>query len=394
MKPWKTAAFLILAGIICGLILCEAGLRFLGIEYPDFYDYDPQFGGKLRAGMEGYWLKEGGGYVRINREGLRDREHAISHPPNTLRIAVLGDSFAEAMQVNREEAFWAVMAGELQGCRNLRGRQVEVINFGQAGFGTTQELLAFRHRAQKYSPDVVLLAFYTGNDVADNSKALKQQDYHPYHVYQDNELILDDQATREKWLEEQRKKSWLGYFYRWRLDTFRIEQLLHHGQKAAWTWWSGREPRDNANASSKGSKVGNEKAIYLEPTEAVWNEAWRVTEGVLLLLRDEIGRTGAKFFLVVLTNDIQVHPVPSVRDEFARQLGVQDLFYPDRRLENLCRNAGIPVLLLGPHFQEYATGHQIFFHGFKNSLGSGHWNQNGHRLAGQILAQWLCGQIN
>lgn len=63
MKPWKAKAFLILAGIICGLILCEAGLRFLGIEYPSFYDYDPQFGGKLRAGMEGYWLKEGGGYV-------------------------------------------------------------------------------------------------------------------------------------------------------------------------------------------------------------------------------------------------------------------------------------------------------------------------------------------
>ena len=84
-------------------------------------------GSKLRPGIKGHFLKEGGGYVRINSDGLRDREHSLSPPPNTLRIAVLGDSFTEAMQVNREEAFWAVMEKDLQGCGNLRGRQVEVL---------------------------------------------------------------------------------------------------------------------------------------------------------------------------------------------------------------------------------------------------------------------------
>jgi len=383
MRLWKINILLVVAGLIAGLALCELGLRCLGIEYPNFYDYDPHFGSKLRPGLKGYWLQEGGGYVSINSDGLRDQEHPISHPPNTLRIAVLGDSFAEAMQVNRDEAFWSVLERELQGRSKEPGRRVEVINFGQAGFGTTQELLAFRHRARKYAPDLVLLAFFTGNDVADNSKALKQRDYHPYLIYQGKKLVLDDRAAQEKWREEQRKKTWASEFYRWRLDTFRIEQVFYHGREVAQTWWTGRK----TGGDSRGS--GLYDAIYRDPTEEVWKEAWRVTEGALLLLHDEVVLTGARFVVVVLTNEVQVHPRSSTRAEFARQLGVVDLFYPDRRVEDICHRAGIPVLLLAPDFQDFATRHQVFFHGFQGSLGSGHWNQNGHRRAGQRIARWL-----
>jgi len=96
----------------------------------------------------------------------------------------------------------------------------------------------------------------------------------------------------------------------------------------------------------------------------------------------------------VLTNGMQVHPDPGFRKKSAQQLGVQDLFYPDRRLAKFCQEKDIPILLLAPAFQEYATRHQVFFHGFDNNLGGGHWNQNGHRLAGEMLAEWLCGQLN
>ena len=86
----------------------------MGIEYPDFYENDPWVGSKMRPGIKGYSHQEGSGYVSINSDGLRDREHAIPHPPDTLRIAVLGDSFAQALQVNQEEAFWAIMEKDLQ----------------------------------------------------------------------------------------------------------------------------------------------------------------------------------------------------------------------------------------------------------------------------------------
>jgi hypothetical protein len=397
MKPWQIKALLLLTSILVSLIVAEAGLRLFKIEYPSFFDFDPFVGLKLRPGLKGYWLQEGGGYVSINSDGLRGREHVISKPPHTLRIAVLGDSFTEAFQVNQEENFCAILEKNLKGCSNLEGRQVEVINFGQSGFGTAQELLALRHWVWKYSPDVVLLAIFTGNDISDNSRALKpenqQENQTPYFVYQGNRLVLDDRLTREKWAKAQDKDSWWRQFARWRFDHFRVIQVLTYVQRGFPTFWASQENKDGAH-----QEIGIYDNVYLPPTTEVWQEAWRVTEGLLLLMRDEIYQRGAKFYIVVLSNAIQVHPDPNVRAEFAQKLGVNDLFYPDRRLEDFCRRANIPVLLLAPRFQDYATAHKVYFHGFKstlkNTLGSGHWNQNGHRLAGEMLAEWLCRKIH
>ena len=402
MRQWLQKILLVLAGIIFALVLCEAGLRLLGIGYPQFYDFDPQVGAKLRPGMTGYWSDEGGGYVSINSAGLRDREHAIKKPPKTLRIAVLGDSYTEALQVNRKEAFCAVLEKQLQGCANLRGRKIEVINFGQAGIGTTQELLALRDRVWKYSPDIILLAFCTGNDISDNSPALNNREAIPFYVLKDGKLVLDDSRVKsygERYASIKKKFGWRYDFYRWRQDTFRVVQLGQHVQKIVEDWWSAGEPGKQTGSVKPGSvEPGMFMGVYREPSDEVWKEAWQVTEAVLLQMRDEVARKGARLYVVALSNDIQVHPDESVRNKFARCPGIADVFYPDKRLEKFCQSHGIPVLLLAPSFQKYAARHHIFLHGFhtlfRNTLGSGHWNQNGHRLAGETIAEWLCPQIN
>src|SRR6185295_3673698 len=70
--------------------------------------------------------------------------------------------------------------------------KIEVINFGVSGYGTTEELLTLREKVWKYSPDLVVLAVTTNNDITDNSRALKKTDDVPYFVYKDGELTLDD----------------------------------------------------------------------------------------------------------------------------------------------------------------------------------------------------------
>jgi hypothetical protein len=387
---------LVFISLLVALALCEAGLWLLGIEYPSFYDFDPALGYKLKPGMKGYWLKEGGGYVSINSDGLRDREHPLKKSPNTLRIAILGDSFAEAMQVNQEETFWAVMENELQKCGDLGGRQVEVINFGQSGFGTTLELLVLRHRVWKYNPDVVLLAFVTSNDVAENYKPLAIQwgslnEVHPYHVYRNGELVLDDKATKEFYaqrLEESRRpQTILSSFFNRLKNSSRIYQLFRQ-----------------LNLSlevNQGKPVPPEIVfgMYHEPTDELWKNAWKITEDVLTLMNKEITQKGAQFFVVVLTSAAQVHPDAKIRKNNAHYLKIDDLFYPDYRIEKFCKSQDIPVLLLAPSFQRYADAQKVHLHGFKKTfryggeLGNGHWNQAGHRLGGQTIAEWLCGQL-
>ena len=399
MKQLQVKASVVLVSIIIGLVLIELTLMLLGIEYPHFFYPDPHVQMKFRPGIKGYWLKEGGGYVSINSDGLRDREHNIRKPPNTLRIAILGDSFAAAMEVNQEEAFWAIMENELQSCINLQGRNIEVINFGIPGLSTTQELLVLRHRVWKYSPDVVLLAFFTNNDVAENSKDLAKywpgDDYAPYYGYQNGKLVLDDKLTKEEYGKLTPKEDWPWWFSFsvWLKDNSRTFQLFRQFHKVLWVWWFQTHERGVSAATKPGLESNPQIDIYREPTDRVWKDAWRVTEGVMLMMRDEISAKGSRFFVVVVSAPAQVYPDPETRKKFTKKLGVPNLFYPDRRLEKFCQKEGIPVLLLAPAFQEYATAHKVFLHGFQGNLSTGHWNQSGHRLAGNMIARWLCGQL-
>ena len=79
----------------------------------------------------------------------------------------MGDSYIEAFEVPYEKTVGELIEGRLSA---LQGTPVEVLNFGHGGYGTTQELLALRHEVWKYSPDLVLLAVTTGNDISDNSR--------------------------------------------------------------------------------------------------------------------------------------------------------------------------------------------------------------------------------
>ena len=72
------------------------------------------------------------------------------------------------------------------------------------------------------------------------------------------------------------------------------------------------------------------------------------------------------------------------------RLGVRTLLYPDIRIRTLGEREGFRVLNLAQKFQLYADQHKIFLHGFSPNMGRGHWNIDGHRLAGETIAQNLC----
>jgi hypothetical protein len=94
--------------------LLRAGLRPLDernipardwLFVPDLLHHRLLSGFALAPGVEGQYQREGTSYVRINSDGLRDREHPKAKPAGTFRIAVLGDSFTEAMHVPMEQTF-------------------------------------------------------------------------------------------------------------------------------------------------------------------------------------------------------------------------------------------------------------------------------------------------
>jgi hypothetical protein len=360
-------------------------LRAVGYSFPNFFRSDPDTGFAHREGAEGWWRGEGESYVTINSAGLRDREHPKQKPLNAFRIAVIGDSQAEAMQVPMEAAFWRVLELKLQACQAFQGRQIEVINFGVGGYGTAQEIQTLRYRAWAYSPDLVLLAFLSGNDVRNNVRALEGDPLRPYFVYQDDALVLD--ASFRASLGFRLRQSIMGNGGYWLLDHVRTLQLL----REVWRLIKGVsltiEQKESKNQLQ--SEVGLDVMVYSEPVDPAWKEAWRVTEGLIVQMRNEVRQRGAGFIVVTLTNGDQVGPDPVERSTFARRLGVPDLLYPERRITSLGDREGIPVLNLAQPFAGYAEQHKVFLHGFEND-GRGHWNAEGHYLAGTLIAEKVC----
>ncbi|MFL6286109.1 MAG: SGNH/GDSL hydrolase family protein [Pyrinomonadaceae bacterium] len=410
VRPSRRVKLAVVASsLVVGLVIFEVFLRAIGFTYPVFYEPDASRGYALRPGMEGWYRKEGEAFVQINSDGLRDREHSKEKPADTLRIAVVGDSYAEAFQVGQEKAFWSVMERRLQDCPSLGGRRVEVINFGVSGYGTAQELITLRERVWSYSPDVVLLAVTTNNDVLDNSRALKLTDEIPYFTLRDGRLVLDNSFRDAR--SFRLRDSALNRAGRWLRDHLRFVQAVHLAQvalKSRLDAWRDRrrEAQDNRTETAAQSpapapsaqqpqgaptdELGAANVIYREPADDTWRDAWAVTERLLATMNDEVREHGARFYVVTLSNGIQVYPEASARNAFAQKLGVEDLFYPERRFRALGYASGFPVLNLAPEMQRRADERRVFLHGFGRELGNGHWNEEGHALAGELVARWLC----
>lgn len=373
-------------------MICELILRVGHISHSTFYTSNFYTGVALRPGAEGLWRKEGEAYVQINSAGFRDREHTIEKSVDTLRVAVLGDSYAEAMQVPLENAFWSVLEMELGKCPSFRDRNIEVLNFGVSGYGTAQELMVFRFTASHYSPDIVLLAFGTGNDVRNNLRALEGDPMRPYFVFKDGHLELDA-SFRDSFGFRVRQLSVTKILYK-AIDYSRVLQLLNAGKNKLKEILTQITPNAEASDQKINTELGLDEMVYLKPKDPLWREAWQITDGLILIMRDEVERTGATFLIATLTNGIQVYPDALHRKEYLESLGVPNLFYPDFRVKTLGAQEGIHVLNLVFPFLAYADRHQVFLHGFeKTGMGYGHWNSQGHRLGGTLIAEKICSEF-
>jgi lysophospholipase L1-like esterase len=386
----RIAANLALAvgGIVVALLLLEIGLRAVGVSHPRFHQEDPVLGMSLRPGMSGWYTKEGLAWVQINSQGFRERERSVQKPPGTLRVAVLGDSFTEALQVPIEDTFASTAERELAGCQAAAGRSVEVLNFGVSGYGAASELLLLRDRVRAYQPDVVVLAFFTGNDVSNNAPRIKEGSLYPAFILRDGALVPDDAFRRNL-----ARPSLARGVYEVLYDYSRMLQVVQRVRLRTLLAPSVRLREEGADGEVDAAEEGLPREVYREPTDTVTRDAWLVTEALLRTMSEETRAQGARFLLMTLSNPIQVHPDPAERQRFLQQPGIEDLFYADTRLAAFGERSGFAVLTLAPTLQREAESRQVFLHGFDGTLGQGHWNAEAHHLAGRMLAQKLCTDV-
>lgn len=400
---WILARNAILIGLLT-LLLVELALRGLGFSRAVLYQPDALVGWWGRPGAQGVYLDEGSAEVRISSAGVRDRERSVVKPTDVWRIAVLGDSYTEALQVAEDKRFTSVIERLLAECDAGGGRRVEVLNFGVSGFGTAQEYLLLRGRVLRYAPDVVVLAFLPGNDITDNVRALDPSAAsRPYVTLNGSGKLTWDrsfESTRSFRVKSSplyRALLHASDFSRVVQAAFFVRELWRFKRFAA----ADREEKEGQIA--KAGEPGLSGGIYAPPRTQEGQQAWNVAEQLIEEMNSLTAQTATRFLLVTLSSGIQVHPDLKRSSEAAARHGVADLFYADDRLHAFAAHRGIEVLSLARPLAEYARRHEVFLHGFPakartlgtmnlSELGSGHWNERGHQAAGEMIARYLCQQ--
>ena len=394
LRTWAVNIGMIFASLFVGIAMAEVAVRIADLKglkkmpesthaefYPTFHTIPhPVRGWEYRANVSGWWTSEGKAYLEFNSHGIRGPEITKAKPENTLRIAVLGDSFTSAVQVSYQQTFVAVMQKELEKCINLKSQKVEVINFGVDGYGTAQQLLTLREKVWDFQPDIVLLAFFIGNDVTDNSRKLENNHYRPFFIYKNDKLELDlsfreltiSQANRYMITTVDKLPTWL-------INNVRILQIIKKVETD--------QRKRNAARHFEKLQANN----FREPRNPAWQEAWKITDELIGIMAKEVQEKGAEFQVATVMTPTQIHSNKGWREGYMKIMDIQDWSYPTKRLKNLGEIHNFDVIDLIKPFDDYVQENPVCFHGFKNTaMCTGHWNATGHKLAGEIIAEKSC----
>jgi hypothetical protein len=376
------------ASAVVPALLFEAGLRAGGARYDStFFVADRELGWALRPHAAGWQTVEGRQFVTTNAEGYRDRERSVRKPEGVYRIAVLGNSWTEAMQVPLDKTYPSLLEQLLPKEDLPHGaRKLEVLNFAVSGYSTGQQLLQLRSRVWKHEPDLVLLALYTARDVANNVRALNNAatpEQSPYFLLSAAGLELDTSYRR---VVPAGRVHHIAEELRFRAEDYCracqfVNKLLRDAKVRI------ARARQDTRARRPGMR-DLENIVYAPPSSAEAREAWDVTEALLREMDKDVRSHGARFWIVTLANRAQVELDDGKRSRILAETGAADFDYADRRLRDFGRAAGIPVTSLAEPLRAAAVRTGKYLNGFPNTAaGEGHWNELGHRFAAEVLAR-------
>jgi hypothetical protein len=172
--PWREG-LLALASIVAVAGAFELFGQIYAAQHPSFdvlyLEPDRVVGWKEVPGLSWQWAghswyaSEFSVSIHANSLGFRDKERDPTKVQGVQRVAVLGDSYVEALQVPLEKTATQLLEARLNdSLGKAAGRRFEVLNFGISGYGLGQELLTFQEYARRLQPDYVVVfcaGYYT-----------------------------------------------------------------------------------------------------------------------------------------------------------------------------------------------------------------------------------------
>jgi len=355
LKPLAANVGLVLVSIAAFLAFCEFvvfRVVWIASDVPanDFVDgvvrYAPNQSGVWRV------RDEIAAPYRINAQGWNSGigDYAVARRPGVTRIAVVGDSYVEALQVPYDRSLGERLATELGGA----GHPVEVYRFGISGAPLSQYLQMVEHEVARYPPDwVVVLIVHNDFDESYKFKAGRYTSSFLKLRVEDGRVTgeIPPQAWQPSAIEWLRRTATARFFlYRWQVrPEFLVDLLL---------------PRARAATEYAGNT------------------------DIAAVLADRRGVEAVTDYLF------------GRLDAVARAMGARLLFAMDGDRFAIYQGSDSPALVLNRIAAETASRHNIPFVDLQQAFAAdwqkqhrrfdfdadGHWNEHGHKIAAAAIA--------
>lgn len=347
-------------------LLAVAGVLLLVLavlDVPSLDSFsDAQVKQRRYANSENVFRAEGYSRYHVNSYGLIGKEPLPLDTPHVYRIAVFGDSYVQALQVDATQNFTGLLEQRLSPPPGFAA--VETWNFGFAGDNTGNSYARWLYMAHGVPFNAVVFAFNDGDpeenrpgDVAAPSGA-----YLVPAAPGGYRLVYPEHAVAASWTER-----WLRpYFGQLVFSQFTIRNRLHDYIARLPHW----DSKAQALAATPHRDAIDQAELAAQITE---------TANQLAFVVHKIAATGATVVLLAIPSHYAVAP------ELYPDLGIKrQRIY--RALTARLRSAGLPLV------DPYSDLQAALTHG-EDPYGAwepgGHLNRQGHALIAAALAQAL-----
>jgi hypothetical protein len=141
------------AAALVTFVCFEIYFRTTEISLPSFVIDDPVLGFAFKPNARAALIQEGFYIGRINKYGYLGPGYPPERTEGTLRVALVGDSFVEALQVFPKWNLRSVLESELS---KRTDRRVEVLNFAYSAQTLRAGYVYYKDLVARFQPDITL----------------------------------------------------------------------------------------------------------------------------------------------------------------------------------------------------------------------------------------------
>ena len=338
--------------------------------------------------------------VSYNPEGLRGGPVDKIKPSGVYRIAVVGDSFVDAVETNNQDTFVKKLENKLNAA-SAKSLKYDVINFGVLSYNADNEFVVIKEKIKEYAPDLVIQVFFF-NDVEafnpNNPSQLVTIDNDTVHTH----YPLPKTQNLEQKVSLLRKSLTLLVSHSHLWDYFMNYKLYSSMPKTLLAFQNIKTAIFGETDADKGLKARMESSInqrrfnefdietmMLSKIEQM-KPVWKSEEMLLKEEKKLMAERGTKFIFVLASGALyyRTEAKEKIKNDYHLSAEDFDPTLPNKNMAEILQRLEIGYIDLLPIISAYENHQKILMH-FRSDI---HWTKYAHQLVADTLFDCLIRQ--